>query len=155
MHLQFLKHFGFPNKISVFLGHLNKFLFRGPMYCLGEAIIHSKKIGKRLQKKDSIFAQSIISHYFRGPCIGSSWWALARGCPHFLNFWKSLKNEASGSKNKNFASSTFEECPICYNCSFMIENKGFMLGSWCRVDGNPFSEDRGKRVWSVILSFSM
>ena len=106
------------------------FLFMGPLHSLRDNIIRWKKIEFDSSKKVSIFAQSLISHYFRGPYDCCSWWAPARGCPHFLNFWKSLKNEASGSKNKNFASSTFEECPICYNCSFMIENKGFMLGSW-------------------------
>ena len=56
---------------------------------------------------------SLISHYFRGPYVGCSWWAPARGCPHFSNFWKSPKNEASRAKklkfneNKDFWKSCF------------------------------------------------
>ena len=54
------------------------------------------------RKKFSIFTQSLISHYFSGPYVGCSWWAPARGCPHFSNFWKSPKNEASRSKKLKF-----------------------------------------------------
>ena len=100
-------------KILVFQCPLRKFLFMGPLYSLRDTIIHWKKIEFDWSKKVSIFAQSLISHYFRGPYVGCSWWAPARGCPHFSNFWKSPKNEASRAKklkfneNKDFWKSCF------------------------------------------------
>ena len=81
---------------------LHMFLFMGPLHSLRDTIIHWKKIEFDWYKKVSIFAQSLISHYFRGPYDGCSWWAPARGCPHFSNFWKSPKNEASRAKKLKY-----------------------------------------------------
>ena len=82
---------------------LHMFLFMGPLHSLRDTIIHWKKIEFERRKKVSIFAQSLIGHYFRGPHVGCSWWAPARGCPHFSNFWKSPKNEASRAKKLKFS----------------------------------------------------
>ena len=112
-HLKILNRLGFLNKKSVFQCPFHMFLFMGPLHSLRDTIIHWKKIEFERHKKVSIFAQSLISHYFRGPYVGCSWWAPARGCPHFSNFWKSPKNEASRAKklkfneNKDFWKSCF------------------------------------------------